>query len=185
MRPRQHSGFGREVVEVADGEHRWRQCRWHRGIGGVREVHHAAHEVVVDLGLECGLDLRHGSFERDLVAAVCNRGHGESLRLQPGSGALDVVAGHTEAIGKLCRRKPLVIVGRRTILLLGEQVIEILLLRLGGMKYQRDLVEHFAGVGAAEIEARLGEAVNIALDRDHLAGSDFAGNAVGDRREAD
>ena len=55
------------------------------------------------------------------------------------------------------------IIRRRAILLLGEQVVEILLLRSGGMKYQRDPVEQFAGVGATEIEPRLGKAMNVAL----------------------
>jgi hypothetical protein len=62
--------------------------------------------------------------------------------------------------------------------LLGQQIVEILLLRDGGPEYQRDPVKHFAGVDATEIGAGLGQAMNVALQSYHLAGANVSRDAI-------
>jgi hypothetical protein len=72
-----------------------------------------------------------------------------------------------------------VIVRGRTLLLLGQEIIERGLLRGGGMEDQSHSMYGLAAVRAAEIKTSLGQSVDIAFERNELAGIDWAGNAVG------
>ena len=76
--------------------------------------------VVVDLGLEGGFDGACGPTERHPIAGARHILHSQILLLEPGGDLPDVVLTHTEAVGVLLRRQPLVIIRGAGVLLVGE-----------------------------------------------------------------
>ena len=63
-------------------------------------------------------------------------------------------------------------------MLLGEQVVEVLLLGSERPESEGYPVEHHAAIGAAKFKTRLGQAVDVPLECDLVRGVDLSGDAV-------
>ena len=172
------SGLRLEVMQMVHSDRHPRKHSWHGRLRGVGKVHFAIHEVAMNLGAERGLNLRDRPLEEDLIAAVGHSGHRETLRLQPCSDFLDVASTHSETVGELSRRQPLVIVRRRTLLLFLKQFVERSLLGCRRLEHQRHAAHGLGAVHAAKVKVPAGQPVHIALQPDHRARIDRTRDAV-------
>src|ERR1035438_1475993 len=101
-----------------------------RGVGDVRFPVNA---IVMDLGTKSMLHLGSGAAEDDGIMTAPDAESLEAFGLEPAGNLVQIVFTEAEAIGELLGREPLVVEGRRAILLLREKLVEILLLaRRGG-----------------------------------------------------
>jgi hypothetical protein len=118
-----------EVMQAAYPANGRCESAWQRNLRGVRKVSLPIHDVVVNLSME-GL-FRHirGSTEPDRGAALRHRIHSETLRLEPRGNLVEVVLAHAKLCSELRSSEPLMVAGRRRILLRRQQSIQGRLLR--------------------------------------------------------
>ncbi len=116
---------------------------------------------LVDFSAERVLDLGCRASERDPVAAAGLLDHGEALRLQPCGDLLHVVLAQAEAVGILLGGDPLMVVRGFRVLLLGEELINGLLLSGGGHGRQGDGSQVHGRIDRALIELGLCQVVDV------------------------
>ncbi|MDE0855252.1 MAG: hypothetical protein OSA97_12600, partial [Nevskia sp.] len=164
-----------EVRQVAQAQRHAGQRRRQRQRGRIGVVADAVDAIAVHLGAERGLDLRHAAAEADAVGIGRDVVDGETLRTQPGLHRGQVVLAHAEAVAVLRRRQPGMVAGRGRVLLLLQQLVERLLLRIRQTEVQRYAVQHLLGVGPALVVARLRQRMLRAGQRHRRAGPERAG----------
>ena len=122
----------------------------------------AVSKIVVHLEPENGFDLRYRSVEGDAVSVLGNLDIREALGFDPGNDLIHVVVAHAEALGKLRWCQIFVVVRRRTIRQLRQELVEIPLLCSRQAKIQGDSLDKPVAIRASKIVFRPGEAVHIA-----------------------
>ncbi len=95
-----------------------------------------------------------GAREKDGVAARSHRIHGEALAAKPALDLGEVRVRNAELRSKLRRREPLMVAGRRWVLLVEQQLVERRLLRRRGREHQRHAGQR--GVARESSQGRCG-----------------------------
>src|ERR1700685_251032 len=113
-----------EVVECGDTADDGSECGGNLRIGNVGHMHLAVDEEVMNLSLESAADLADVAVEFNAGAAGIDGDVGEAARSEPVGDGRDIGIGGTKLRAELLGREPLVIVGRRLVLLLREGLLE-------------------------------------------------------------
>ena len=138
----------------------------------------AVDEVIVDRRVESSFDLRGDAAERDPGAAAGDVVNGEALRYEPCGDDIYIGLGEAEAVAEFLGRKPLVIVGRSTVLLLGEKLVERGLLLGSTRKNQRHMLHGHGGGNRAAVEFSASTGHERSLQADGAAVVDGAHDAA-------
>ena len=147
-----HHWLGAEIVEGQEAADDGGEDGGDAGVGGVGDVGFAVNVIVMNLGVEGSGDLGGGAAEFEHEAVVGDGPEGESLGLEPGLDGLDVRVGDAELASELVGREPVVVLGRRLVLNVDEELVEGLLLLVAGLKKKDDALEGQAGIDGALVE---------------------------------
>jgi hypothetical protein len=91
------------------------------GIGRIRIMSFAIHDVSVDGRMKSRFHLRGRAAENQLTASIGHRFHLEAVAFEPAGHLAEITIGNTEQFAKVFRREPAVILRRSRILLSLEQ----------------------------------------------------------------
>jgi len=164
--------------EAAHRRNRVRERGRNLRVGRIRDALFGARVVEAHRGRERALDFRGGAAEADARAAVRDRIDVETLRAKPRADRVDVVLAGAEALADLARREPAVIVGRRRILLILQQLLERLLARIGALQRDRERCQRKIGRNGAGVVRRRDPSGAPLGERHALVGIDRLNDAV-------
>src|SRR5271166_2302991 len=99
-------------------------------------MHFAVDQILTNRRMESSFHLGSRAIEADPGAAARRNYRCKALLTQPVCSTADVAGTDSEALGKLLRREPLVIIRRRRIQLLPQQRIQIVLLLRRGLEHE-------------------------------------------------
>src|SRR5580765_8196705 len=128
--------------------------------------------------------LGYRTVKRNLIPSVGNLDVGETFRLQPCSHLVQIVPRHSKPLSELLRGQVLVVVRRRAIAQFGEELVQILLLRWGRTKIQRDAWHRASAICAAKVIFRPNMPVDIPSEGHLRLAGQSAGDPVWACREA-
>ena len=167
LRARPEHGLQPEVIEAVYGQHDAVKGHRYGRVGGIGVVRFAAHLIAMNLDAESAADWAGGAAQGNRIARARDRLNGKTILAQPGNHFVYVSLTYSEAVRILFRSEPGMVVWRRGILLLRQQLDEIGLLAGRGLKHHNDIRKLHGRVYGALIHAGF-------RPRTHMAGQSHA-----------
>ena len=182
----QRDRLGDEVVRVVQAERDVREVLGQRGRRRHGVVRLGADAVMVHLGLEGGLNLRHRPGEGDARGERRGAMHLEALRLQPRRRAREVFGPCAEARPVRVGCEPPVVQRRVLVELRGGERVAVGALRVAELEEEREVRQARVGIEASLVELGAGERMRAAREANGARACGRSRGAAGadaDRRE--